>query len=110
MPNPSWATGASRTGCTDLAKLHYENALALDPENEFAHKKLGHAKVDGSWLTRDDLSAAQGLVKYKGRWVTAEEKTKREDAEKISASQGSWLRRIRMLAASDRQRTGGPPA
>jgi hypothetical protein len=81
----------------DLAKQHYENALALDPENEFAHKKMGHVKVDGSWLTRDDLSAAQGLVKYKGRWVTAEEKTKRESADKISAAQGSWLRRIRIL-------------
>ncbi len=81
----------------DLAKQHYENALALDPENEFAHKKLGHAKVEGSWLTRDDLSAAQGLVKYRGRWVTAEEKTKRETADKTSASQGSWLRRIRIL-------------
>jgi hypothetical protein len=37
------------------------------------------------------------LVKYKGRWVTAEEKTKREDADKVTAAQGSWLRRIRML-------------
>ena len=81
----------------DLAKLHYESALALDPEHEAAHKKLGHTKVEGSWLTRDDLSAAQGLVKYKGRWVTAEEKTKRDAADKLSAAQGSWLRRIRML-------------
>jgi hypothetical protein len=81
----------------DLAKLHYENALALDPENELAHKKMGHVKVDGSWLTRDDLSAAQGLVKYKGRWVTEDDKTKREAADRTSAAQGSWLRRIRIL-------------
>lgn len=82
---------------SDLAKLHYEQALAYDPDFEEAHLKLGHTRVDGSWLTRDDLSAAQGLVKYKGRWVTAEEKSKREDAEKITAAQGSWLRRIRIL-------------
>jgi hypothetical protein len=81
----------------DLARLHYEQALTYDPDFDAAHQKLGHTKVDGSWMTRDDLSAAQGLVKYKGRWVTAEEKTKREDADKVSAAQGSWLRRIRML-------------
>ena len=53
--------------------------------------------MEGSWLTRDDLTAAQGLVKYKGRWITPEEKAKREAAERISAAQGSWLRRIRLL-------------
>ena len=36
-------------------------------------------------------------MKYRGRWVTAEEKTKRESADKVSAAQGSWLRRIRIL-------------
>src|SRR5579885_848938 len=81
----------------DLARLHYERALGHDPDFEPAHKKLGHTKVGDSWLTRDDLTAAQGLVKYKGRWVTPEEKAKLEDGEKLSASQGSWLRRIRLL-------------
>ncbi len=81
----------------DLAKLHYEQALSFDPDFESAHRKLGHTKVEGSWLTRDELTAAQGLVKYKGRWVTADEKTKREDADKTTAAQGSWLRRIRIL-------------
>jgi hypothetical protein len=82
---------------TDLAKVHYEQALSHDPDFELAHKKLGHTKVEGSWLTRDDLTAAQGLVKYKGRWVTADEKTKRQDSEKLTAAQGSWLRRLRIL-------------
>ena len=81
----------------DMAKVHYEQALAFDPDFELAHQKLRHTKVDGTWLTRDDLSAAQGLVKYKGRWITAEDKSKREDADKLNASQGSWLRRLRML-------------
>jgi hypothetical protein len=81
----------------DLARLHYEQALSYDPDFDAAHQKLGHTKVDGAWLTRDELTAAQGLVKYKGRWVTAEEKSKREGADKTTAAQGSWLRRIRML-------------
>jgi hypothetical protein len=95
---------------TDLARLHYEQALSFDPDFDAAHQKLGHTKVDGSWLTRDEVTAAQGLVKYKGRWVTAEQKSKREDADKLTAAQGSWLRRIRMLrhalmnGAEDRRR------
>ena len=36
-------------------------------------------------------------MKYKGRWVTADEKTKRDAADKLSAAQGSWIRRVRML-------------
>jgi hypothetical protein len=81
----------------DLARLHYENALSLDSTLEEAHRKLGHVYHDGSWLSRDDLSAAQGLVKYKGRWITAEEKSKREVVAQTTAAQTSWLRRIKLL-------------
>ena len=81
----------------DLARVHYETALRLDASFDAAHRKLGHIYQDGTWLTRDDVNAAQGLVKYKGRWVTAEEKTKRENVEQTTASQVSWLRRIKLL-------------
>ncbi len=91
---------------TDLARQHYESAVALAPEHEGAHKKLGHVQAQGAWLTRDDVSAAQGLVKYKGRWVTEEEKTKREASDRMSTAQGSWLRRIRMLRNAI---VNGPP-
>src|SRR5262249_51241482 len=81
----------------DLAKLHYEQALSRDPAYGPAQKKLGHVYHDGSWLTRDDLSAAQGLVKFKGRWITAEEKSKRESEAQTTATQASWVRRLRLL-------------
>jgi hypothetical protein len=81
----------------DLARAHYETALKLDASLDAAHRKLGHLYQDGAWLTRDDVNAAQGLVKYKGRWVTADEKTKRENAEQTTAAQVSWLRRIKVL-------------
>ncbi len=81
----------------DLARVHYETALSLDSSSDQAHRKLGHIYQDGAWLTRDDLNAAQGLVKYKGRWITAEQKTKRENVEQTTAAQLSWLRRIKLL-------------
>ena len=82
---------------SDLAKLHFETALTIDKSFEPAHKKLGHIFHDGYWLSRDDLSAVQGLVKYKGRWISTEEKAKKQSEEEATASQTSWVRRIKIL-------------
>jgi hypothetical protein len=81
----------------DLARVHYEAAVAIDKSFEPAHRKLGHVFHDGYWLSRDDLSAVQGLVKYKGRWISTEEKAKRQAEEELTAANASWVRRIRML-------------
>jgi len=94
----------------DLARFHFETALIFDKSFEPAHKKLGHVFHRGYWLTRDELSAVQGLVKYKGRWVSAEEKSKREQEDQLTAAQGNWVRQIRTLREAlvrgtpDRQR------
>ncbi len=82
---------------TDLARMHYEAALVFDKSFEAAHRKLGHVFHDGYWLSRDDLSAIQGLVKYKGRWISTEEKTKRQAGEQVAANQAAWIRRIKIL-------------
>ncbi|MGE3821826.1 MAG: hypothetical protein AB7I30_20625, partial [Isosphaeraceae bacterium] len=62
----------------DLAELHFEAALTQDESFGPAHEKLGHREVNGVWLSGDELRAAQGLVKYKGKWVTAQERDLRE--------------------------------
>ncbi len=82
---------------TDMARLHYEAALLSDKTFEPAHRKLGHVLHDGYWLSRDDLSAIQGLVKYKGRWISTEEKAKRQAGEQVAATQAVWIRRIKIL-------------
>jgi hypothetical protein len=82
---------------TDLARLHYEAALGYDKAFEPAHKKLGHVPHDGQWLSRDELREVQGLVKYKGKWVTEEERAKRDESAQVTAAQASWVRRIKLL-------------
>ena len=72
----------------------------VDKSFEPAHRKLGHVYHDGYWLSRDDLSAIQGLVKYKGRWISTEERAKRQAEEESTATQASWVRRIKMLRQS----------
>jgi HEAT repeat protein len=81
----------------DLGRVHYEAAVNFDKSFELAHKKLGHVFHRGYWLTRDELSAVQGLVKYKGRWISADEKSKREQEDQLTAAQSNWVRQIRMM-------------
>jgi hypothetical protein len=90
-------TWCDQNKLADLAKVHYEGALAIDNSFEPAHRKLGHTLFKGYWLSHDDLSAVQGLVKYKGRWISTEEKAKRQAEEEASATQTSWVRRIKIL-------------
>lgn len=85
---------------TDLARVHYDAALGYDRAFEPAHKKLGHVQHDGHWLTRDELKRVQGLVKYKGEWVTEEGKAKRDESAHATAAQASWVRRIKILRQS----------
>jgi hypothetical protein len=82
---------------SDLGRLHYETAIACDKSFEPAHRKLGHVFHDGYWLTRDQLSTVQGMVKYKGRVVSMEEKARLQEQEETSAAQGNWLRQIKLL-------------
>ncbi len=84
----------------DLAKLHFEGSLAIDKSFEPAHKKLGHVYHGGYWVSRDELNAIQGLVKYKGRWVSAEERSQREADDKVLATKHEWVQRIKMLRQS----------
>ena len=81
----------------DLATLHQEAALKYDPAFAPAHQKLGHVLQGERWLNADELRLAQGLVRYKGRWITKEEKDQRESEAAATAEQLSWMRRIKKL-------------
>jgi hypothetical protein len=86
---------------SDLAKVHFEASLSFDPTFEPAHKKLGHVRYGGGrWLSPDEARQVQGLVKYRGKWISEEERAKREESAHASAAQLSWVRRIKILRQS----------
>lgn len=97
-------------GLRDLARVHYEAALRIDKSFEPAHKKLGHVFHDGYWLDKNELNRMQGMVKFKGHWISAEERAKHEQEAEAAAVRMSWVRRISQLrqaylnGAVDRQR------
>lgn len=81
----------------DLAPIHYEAALKRDAEFEPAHRKLGHIERDGQWFTRDELREAGGMVLWRGRWLTEDEKAREDDDREAAEEQISWIRKIRDL-------------
>ena len=95
--NSDLGTWCEQNKLTDLARLHFEGALLIDKSFEPAHKKLGHVFHGGYWVTRDELNSIQGLVKYKGRWISAEERLQREAEDKALAATAEWVQRIKML-------------
>ena len=84
----------------DLAEVHYEAAVRQDKSFAPAHQKLGHTLVADRWLNADEVREAQGLVLYKGKWVTKEEREAREAGLAAGAEQASWVRRIRLLRSA----------
>lgn len=81
----------------DLAQVHFDATVKRDSTFEAAHRKLGHVQMDGRWLNSDEVKEAQGLVKYRGRWVTVEEKERKEAQAATLAEGASWARRIGLL-------------
>ena len=86
-----------------VRKAHDElvdEVLRLDPGHAAANEARGNVLYDGKWMRpadRDRLAAAkektdkakQGLVEYKGRWVTPEEKEALEKG--LVLKDGRWM-------------------
>ncbi len=84
----------------DLAQVHYAAALKRDDTLGEAHAKVGHVLMDGRWLDADEVKEAQGMVKYKGRWMLPEEKDKKESQVALASEGASWAKRVKLLRDS----------
>lgn len=81
-------------------RKHHEKAVELDPMHEGANLALGRVKYKGEWMTPEERDARQraereaemaerGLVQHEGRWVTPEEKEKLEQG--LVYFQNRWM-------------------
>lgn len=76
-------------------RTHLERVVALDPQHRPAHYGLGHALRDGRWMSRDEYMRSRGLVRFRGRYVTPQQK---EDLLLESVQREAyrkWFSRIR---------------
>lgn len=80
-----------------MARTHFQRAIELDKQFAPAHKKLGHVLHNGVWMTYDDQRTARGLIHYKGKWISREERERLEDQEDRAADESTWLRQLQIL-------------
>jgi len=60
------------------AEKEFKKAIKIDPEHAESRKELGHEKIDGKWLTKEEIMTEKGFVKYKGRWMPKEDADKKK--------------------------------
>lgn len=86
-------------------KDHLARVIALDPEHVAAHRGLGHIRDQGRWVTRDELFAARGYVKHKGKHVLPQEMEMAVLQQAVTQAEKRWYRQIKqwqLMLASDR--------
>jgi len=62
------------------SQKHWKAALAVDPDQADARKRLGFVRYDEKWLTVDDYYKARGFVKVGDEWITVDESRRRDAA------------------------------
>jgi hypothetical protein len=90
------AAWARDKGLSARATELYRKVIVLDPDQADARKALGYEKLDGLWLTGDDLMTARGYVKVGGRWMlkdSADRILEQEAAARIENDRLTQLRR-----------------
>ncbi|MFO0959145.1 MAG: HEAT repeat domain-containing protein [Isosphaeraceae bacterium] len=79
------------------AEVEFRKAADIDPQFGPARKKLGHSLVNDQWMTPDEIQESKGLVKFRGRWVTPEEKERRELEAANSAEVAAWTKKLMVI-------------
>lgn len=76
----SLARWATQNGLEHGARVLYERALVIAPNDATAHRALGHRQHEGRWLDEAEYLRATGHVRYGGEWMTKDEARAREEA------------------------------
>jgi hypothetical protein len=86
-------------------KIHLQRVIELDPDNEQAHKGLGHVKIDGQWTTQHDYMTKQGYVWFQGRWRTQQEVELLKEKREFTKEEKLWIQKLdRWIAALGTER------
>jgi hypothetical protein len=70
--------------------------VELDPEHMAAHRALGHIRHNGRWGTQDEVMAARGYVKYKGKYLLPQELELIQQDARVTESEKGWFRKVRL--------------
>src|SRR5579872_403665 len=78
-------------------ETHLRRVVELDSDHAPAHRALGHIRDSkGRWSTRDEIMAARGYVKYKGKYLLPQELELITQEERVTEAERGWFKRVRM--------------
>lgn len=82
---------------SDESQRHLARILELDPDHADARRLMGYRDVSGSWMTRDELMAARGLVEYDGKYRTRQHIELLEREKQFRKASSDWSNRLGRL-------------
>lgn len=81
---------------TNERAVHLRRVIEFDPEHVAAHRALGHVHDRGRWVTRDEMLAARGYVKHKGKHVLPQELERTHQKERFTEAERTWFKRVKL--------------
>jgi hypothetical protein len=73
-----------------------EAIVELEPNHAAARRALGHVVYQDEWMTRDEAMREQGLIKYKGKYLTQQEIDLLEKTTVQRQAEQAWFPKIRL--------------
>ena len=76
--------------------VHLLKVVEHDVNHEKAQVALGRVWHEGEWVDREEMMAAQGYVKYKGRYVTTQELDVLQKTTVELEQEREWFQKIKL--------------
>lgn len=76
-------------------KTHLRRVLELDPEHVQARRALGYMRVEGKWMTEEEIMTARGYVRVGSRWKLPQEVELEEQRRKEELAVKEWYGRLK---------------
>lgn len=99
-------TWAKRQGMSTQAKSCFLRAVAIKTDHIGARTSLGFVDYKGEWVKAEVKYRAQGLIRFKGQWMTPQQKAERaRDLERLDEMEKKLqLTRHNLRRAKQKQR------
>jgi hypothetical protein len=77
-------------------ETHLRRVIELDTDHAQARAGLGYVKVEGGWMTREQMMAARGYVRRGSRYYLPQQIAMMAEREKAEKAEKEWYVKIRM--------------
>jgi hypothetical protein len=77
-------------------QAHLRRVVELNPDHAEARRALGYNRVNGNWVTQDELMAKRGYVRHNGKWMLQQEIEIADKKRKVVVAQQDWCQKLKL--------------